>query len=294
MSEQDDETLIQEEFFDILEDEANLSPDNQYESLSTSNARFNSDLSISELDFLTDQQQQPSSVDSDFQAQQQDLPSNRGTNQYQASNDTSSNLLSFINNGRFISSSGPSSDGFSSLEFPLQRNQRRGLTFNLESEFVAAANSDALFGYDSDQVMDFDSISPSRNSEAVSSLENQNQGNTYLLNAFNRLFLETRPSINHRRIWSCNQCNKNDFKSRTQLSDHKKSVHVNSICLRSRIDHGRILTHLYRDPLTSKFECRCGGSFKSTSNALRHRKCYEIPAMTVNENFNVSGNILSF
>ena len=82
--------------------------------------------------------------------------------------------------------------------------------------------------------------------------------------------------------FSCSLCPNSDFSSGSQLSDHRRAVHVNSVIIRSSIDKTTILAELFRDPITNMFNCCCGSLFKSTRNAPNHRKCYE-PVETVED-----------
>ena len=82
--------------------------------------------------------------------------------------------------------------------------------------------------------------------------------------------------------FSCSLCPNSNFSSGSQLSDHRRAVHVNSVIIRSSIDKTTILAELLRDPITNMFNCCCGSLFKSTRNALNHRKCFE-PVETVED-----------
>lgn len=74
----------------------------------------------------------------------------------------------------------------------------------------------------------------------------------------------------------CPHCRQGPFDSSSKLKDHRRAEHDISVIIRSSSERGsRELVQLFRDPVSNKFACRCGSTFKSTRNALYHRKCYE-------------------
>lgn len=87
--------------------------------------------------------------------------------------------------------------------------------------------------------------------------------------------LRQRPP--RKTIWTCTQCQQGLFRSKTQLTDHKRSEHTPSVRIRSKQEgqEDRILAELLRDPTNKMFQCRCGSRFRSTRNAPYHSKCYE-------------------
>ena len=82
----------------------------------------------------------------------------------------------------------------------------------------------------------------------------------------------------NQRIWPCHLCQQDGlhFQTRLKLLNHKRSEHFNSVLVRSKVEADRrVLVEFHRNPQSKMFECRCGSLFRSTRNALYHRKCYE-------------------
>ena len=69
----------------------------------------------------------------------------------------------------------------------------------------------------------------------------------------------------------CRQCS-DTFRSKSQLKNHNKLEHVETVVLKSL--QGHYLTTFVRNPMTKLFNCNCGKSFKSSCKAYIHRKCY--------------------